>query len=193
MHSLPCPALLHSPILLHSVSPCSLTLGANSCSLINYWCSKAVVGLAGSGFQWVDVGVFNGQCSSQAPLWGASGHPHGSSKDTNFHARLLVCMSGARLTLEVTVVSIHHSIQLASNSDCVLIVVITGRDRMPMRIHRVFFKMQMFHIVLLLMEDICKWEWHGAITPKWSENGKRMSISSILFNSLMYIVPNHNK
>lgn len=75
-----CPSLSCSPSL--SLSPCSLTLGANSCSLINYWCSKAVVGLAGSGFQWVGVGVFNGQCRSQAPLWRASGHPHGSGKDT---------------------------------------------------------------------------------------------------------------
>lgn len=80
---------IHSPAWLSltllfsfTLSPCSLTLGANSCSLINYWCSKAVVGLAGSGFQWVGVGVFNGQCRSQAPLWRASGHPHGSGKDT---------------------------------------------------------------------------------------------------------------
>ena len=104
------------PLLL----PCSLTLGANSCSLINYWCSEAVVRLAGSGFQWGGLSMAS---HGQAPVWGDSGHPHGSSKETIFPCVfvcvythmlvcLLVCMSGARLTKAVTVICNHLSVRL---------------------------------------------------------------------------------
>lgn len=119
------------------LSPCSLTLGANSCSLINYWCSEAVGGLAGSGFQKEGVGE-----------WGVLvAIPMGQAKR---HPSLCLCVSvhvRARLTTAVTVISSHLSVRLASHSTFCFYNVHYWllRDRASMQFHRQqIFKCKLF-------------------------------------------------
>lgn len=99
--------------------PCSLTLGANSCSLINYWCSEAVVRQAGSGFQW---GGFQWPVTARLQCGEIVVIPTGQAKKqpspvclcvyTHMLVCLLVCTSGARLTKAVTVICNHLSVRL---------------------------------------------------------------------------------